>query len=107
MEDAEEALRLGPATARNLYNSARVFAGASLHASQDATLTNGRGRELSLQYQERTVALLRDALAAVPSGERVAFWLGTVRRDAALNPIRPSDGFRQLTREYSAVTPAR
>jgi tetratricopeptide (TPR) repeat protein len=107
VEDAEEALRLGPATARNLYNAARVFAGASLHASQDGTLPNGRGRELSLQYQDRAVALLRDSLGALPPGERAAFWSGTVRRDAALNPVRPSDAFRQLAADQAAPTPDR
>ena len=107
VENAEEALRLDPATARNRYNSARVFAAASVQASQDSNLPIGRGRELGRQYQDRTVALLRDTLAALPVGERTAFWLGTIRRDAALNSIRPSDGFRQLATEYTAAVPDR
>ena len=107
VQDAEEAVRLGPATARNRYNSARVFAGASLHASQDGALVNSEKQDLSRQFQERTVALLRDALAALPARERAAFWSGTVRRDAALNPVRPSAGFRQLAMEYAPAAPAR
>ena len=104
VEDAEEALRLGPATARNVYNAARVFAGASRHASDDITLSSGRGHDLGSQFRDRAVALLRDALAALPADERTAFWLGTVRRDAALNPVRQSDGFRRLAAEYAALT---
>ena len=104
VEGAEEALRIGPATARNLYNAARVFAGASLHALKDMTLPNGRGQDLSRQYQDRTVAILRDTLSALPAGERTAFWSETVRRDAAMNPVRPNDGFLQLAKECAART---
>jgi hypothetical protein len=60
-----------------------------------------------VQYQDRAVALLRDALDALPVGERAAFWSTTVRRDAALNPVRPNDGFRRLAADHAATTPDR
>jgi tetratricopeptide (TPR) repeat protein len=105
--NAEEALRLGPTSARTAYNAARVFAQASLKAGEDKSLPNARGRELCLAYQERAVALLREALAALPVGEKNAYWSSQIRRDSALNPIRTCKGFGSLAAEFVAELPDR
>jgi hypothetical protein len=103
----EQALLLGPTTSRNRYNAARVFAQASFRAAEDRPLQRGADRDLCLQYQDRAVALLRDAMAALPDGERTAFWSETIRRDGALNPIRTCTGFRKLAAEFAGAAPDR
>jgi serine/threonine protein kinase/Tfp pilus assembly protein PilF len=83
LRDAEQALRLGPPTARLLYNAARIH--AQCPGNSDL----------------RAVELLRQALGLVPNNQRAAFWTTNVRTDAALNRIRRLPGFVQLDAEMS------
>ncbi len=99
VDDAEQALELGPATASLRYNAARVFAQAAQKAAEDGTPAGGR-RDLSAKYQERALGLLREALAALPVGDRAGFWSGTVQRDAALNAVRSGKVFKELAAEF-------
>jgi tetratricopeptide (TPR) repeat protein len=105
VQDAETAVRLGPTTPRSLYNAARTYAQAALTAEADPALQNPRGRETRRQYQERGMSLLREALEAVPVGERPSFWSRYVQRDTALNPVRRTPSFLQLAESYSGVAP--
>jgi tetratricopeptide (TPR) repeat protein len=103
--DAEQALRLGAATGHVRYNAARVYAQASVKAVQDDELASGQRREVGLRYQDRALALLREALTAMPSEERGRFWSETVQRDGALTSLRSRSEFRRLAEEFSVASP--
>ena len=81
IEDAEEALRLGPRTPRLIYNAARIHAQAS-----------GAG-------DSRVFELIGEALALLPDEQRSAFWSTQVRTDSALAAIRKHSRFVQLEKE--------
>jgi tetratricopeptide (TPR) repeat protein/tRNA A-37 threonylcarbamoyl transferase component Bud32 len=114
VDDAEQALRLGPTTARHRYNAARVFAQAILKAEEaeaphPSSFRAGvaGSQEVRLGYQERAVALLREALTALPREEQPGFWTRTVQRDSALDPIRSCAGFRRLAMTFGVGPPDR
>jgi tetratricopeptide (TPR) repeat protein len=96
VENAEEALWLGPATARLRYNAARVFAQAAQKADLDRTQQDEQRRYLCLQYQERAMALLREAIEALPAEQRGRLWAATVCHDGAFASLRTSSSFREL-----------
>lgn len=100
IQDAESALRQSPTSPRNIYNAARVYAQALAPAEVDPDLQNPQGRELRTQYHDRCLALLRQAVQALPSEKRAAFWWGTVQADPALAVIRRSAAFRALAESY-------
>jgi hypothetical protein len=50
--------------------------------------------------QERSLELLRLALALQAEADRAAFWHNEVRPEAGLTPLRGSIGWRQLDRQY-------
>ncbi len=102
--DAEQALRLGSVTVGVRYSVVRVFARASAQVTEDGELESAQRRELGLRYQERAVAVLRDALTAMPPDERSGFWTRTVRHDAALNAIRANPEFRRLASEFTVAS---
>ena len=81
IEDAEEALRLGPRTPRLIYNAARIHAQAA-----------GAG-------DMRVFELISEALALLPDEQRSAFWATQVRTDTALATIRKHPRFAQLEKE--------
>ncbi len=81
LEDAEEALRLGPRTPRLIYSVARI------HAQ-----TGGTG-------EARFFELISEALALLPDEQRSAFWTTQVRTDKALTPFRKHPRFVQLEKE--------
>ncbi|MBY0523850.1 MAG: protein kinase [Gemmataceae bacterium] len=105
VQDAEAAVRLGVRPdSRSSYHSARIFAQAVLQAELDPALQNPQGRETRLQYQDRAVNLLRQALNALPAPHRAAFWWGTVQADPALAPVRRHAGYRELAETYPRPT---
>ncbi|MBI5757532.1 MAG: tetratricopeptide repeat protein, partial [Planctomycetales bacterium] len=81
LEDAEEALRLGPKSPRLLYNAARIHA-------QSAGAGNSR-----------VFDLISEALALLPAEQRSAFWSTQVRTDAALDTIRQHPRFLQVEKD--------
>ncbi len=81
IEDAEEALRLGPRTPRLIYSAARIHAQAA-----------GAG-------DSRVFELISEALALLPDEQRSAFWTTQVRTDSALAAIRKHPRFVQLEKE--------
>jgi len=106
--DAEEALRQGPPQGvasqrcRHSYNAARIFAQVFLKVAEESALQNPRGRAVGLEYRDRAVQLVREAMTALPAEERGGFWSRTIQRDGALNPIRQCNSFRQLAAAYVA-----
>lgn len=83
IEDAEEALRLGPRTPRLIYNAARV------HAQ-----VGGAG-------DSRVFDLISEALLLLPEEQRTDFWATQVRTDTALAAIRKRPRFAQMEKEMS------
>ena len=61
-------------------------------------------RAVGVQYQDRALQLLREALEALPAEQRRSFWKRNIERDAALNFVRRSAEFQRLARTYA--TPA-
>jgi hypothetical protein len=92
LADAEEGVRRGPATARTLFNAARVHARAAGQFSEAKAATS----------EEAAVDLLRRALALTPAGERKGFWERYVEGDAAFRAIQRGPGMTRLAAEVMA-----
>jgi eukaryotic-like serine/threonine-protein kinase len=98
--DAEEALRRGPASPRHCYNVARIYAQAVALVENDPL--NGRPTILSLagDWQQKSVQLLARALDMQSPDDAARFWRDVIQTDKALNPVRRSQGFKQLAGRY-------
>jgi tetratricopeptide (TPR) repeat protein len=101
IRDADQALQLGSDQPRTLYNAARIFAQAAAGAAPDGP----DDRAERQRRQERALELLREAVESLPKTQRSDFWRRNVERDAALNPIRATSGFRGLAAVYAAGLP--
>jgi tetratricopeptide (TPR) repeat protein len=98
--DARQALGRGRPTARVLYSAARVFAQAAGRAEGDLRETVLRRGQARREYQDEAVRLLGAALVAALPGEQATFWGDYVDVDPAFDPIRRSDEFERLARQY-------
>ncbi|MBL8793889.1 MAG: tetratricopeptide repeat protein [Planctomycetia bacterium] len=104
--DAEAALQLAPAPpARLRYNASRIYAQAFQKCEEDPQQQSAKGRELRLQYLERAMDLLRQAVETIPAAERATFWRQTVQSDPALTPVRRSPGYARLAAVYAESAP--
>jgi tetratricopeptide (TPR) repeat protein len=83
IQDAAEALRLGPSSPRLLYNAARI------HAQCPGT------------GPQRALELIQQALSMLPEDERRAFWSAHIRADAAMAVLRRYPAFARLAAELS------
>jgi eukaryotic-like serine/threonine-protein kinase len=83
VQDAAEALRLGPPSPRLFYNAARIHAQCP-----------GRG-------PQRALELIQQALNSLPEDQRPAFWLAHIRSDAAMAALRRYPMFGHLDAELS------
>jgi eukaryotic-like serine/threonine-protein kinase len=101
VEDAREALRLGPRSSRLLYNAGRIYALAAGAVAADPKQQDARGQETRLLYQDQAVQLLRDALGLFPVEKRLPFWQDNVARDPALRALHHNPRFRLLAEEFS------
>lgn len=115
LTDAEKALELGPRTPSLLYGIASLYARAVARLDTDAASKGRSDLEKRGRYQDQAIALIGQALTALPESERAAFWKDTVQRDSALAAIRHSSGFVHLRQQYAvkenaspspAVTPS-
>ncbi|MFI5455364.1 MAG: tetratricopeptide repeat protein [Isosphaerales bacterium] len=103
--DVEEALRLGipgnelRARLALYYNAACVYAQAAAKAS--FTVESPERQALARRYQDRAVALLRQALDLLPSPVRPPF-IKQAAGDPALDPIRAYPPFAQLVADLTA-----
>ena len=77
-QDAAQAIRLGPLSARLLYNAARIHA-----------LCPNPGPHQSIE-------LIRQALSLLPPEERRPFWLKNIRKDPALTSISRRPAFLDM-----------
>ena len=77
IQDAAEALRLGPPSPRLFYNAARIYA------------------QCPGPYPQRALELIQQALSLLPAEERRAFWSTHIRTDAALAALPPLSVVRQ------------
>jgi Tfp pilus assembly protein PilF len=98
VRDAEEAVRLEPASHRVLYKAGRVFAQAV--ARVEADTNEPQRKTLARDYQDRSVVLLRKALEVLPKEQRSPFWHEQVQNDTALVVIYRSTEFLRLKSEY-------
>jgi tetratricopeptide (TPR) repeat protein len=96
--DAEAALRRRAGTPEMMHNIACIFAQAVAHAEAD--LQAADRQPLAESYHRRALQAVRQTLALLPPGERLAFWQDMVLPDAALTPIRNDAGFKRLREEY-------
>jgi tetratricopeptide (TPR) repeat protein len=103
VRDAEEALRGGKGNANLSYQAARVLAQAARAAGADARLGPLVAGQTARKHRQRALALLRQALAQLPAGQRASFWKRTVQRDAVLAALRASDDFARLARQYASA----
>ena len=83
VQDAAEALRLGPRSARLLYNVARIHAKCP-----------GSG-------PTRALELIQQSLAMLPKEERTKFWSTHIRTDAAMAALRSYSSFGRLDASLS------
>jgi tetratricopeptide (TPR) repeat protein len=91
--DAERALSRTPDTPEMLHNIACIFAQA---AAKAVAASGNSGQALADQYRDRALEALGQAVSLVPVEKRVNFWRKKVSPDRWLDPIRASDGFKQL-----------
>ena len=88
LDDAEEAVRLGPAAADDWFNLACTF---SLVAGR-----GGSGPDRSAGYRRRALVLLGKALDSIPPERRPAYWRDKVLRDADLLAVRDTPEFARI-----------
>jgi eukaryotic-like serine/threonine-protein kinase len=81
VQDAGEALRLGPTSPRLLFNAGRIYA------------------QCPGPFRERALELIEKALSLLPANERRAFWSTHVRSDTALATLRRHPTFARLYNE--------
>jgi serine/threonine protein kinase/tetratricopeptide (TPR) repeat protein len=65
------------------------------------SLASRSGTHDQVEYGQKAVALLRQALEHVPSSNRDAFWKKKMLPDRALDPIRHSKEFKALEKEMA------
>jgi tetratricopeptide (TPR) repeat protein len=86
----------GDVKPRVYYNAARVYAQASAKLDGAAD----RARE-AVMYQNRAVALLRQAVEQTPTAEREDFWKRYVGADASLALLRNRADMTELAAHYA------
>jgi len=86
----------GEVKPRVYYNAARVYAQASVKLDG----AEGRARE-AVMYQNRAVALLRQAVEQTPTAEREDFWKRYVEADASLALLRNRADMTELAAHYA------
>jgi eukaryotic-like serine/threonine-protein kinase len=100
--DAESLVRLAAGDARLVYAAAGILAqsAARLELQEER---GGRERPtFRVHCQERAETLLREAMRLLPEGERAAFWRDVARRDGAPAPLRRSNAYTELDRQYGS-----
>jgi hypothetical protein len=97
VDDADEALRRGEPTPRTIYTAARTYALALQLAADSANVRDRLPTSpRRVNYENRALGLIRQALEKTPAAERARFWRDVVAADDVLRPLRPLRGFQQL-----------
>jgi tetratricopeptide (TPR) repeat protein len=99
--DAQEALRLGPMTARHVWSAARIYAELVGHLDMDRERRRAANFNVRLEYEHQATRLLREALGLLDDAERESFWQGRIEKDITFDPIRSSRLYAELSREFA------
>lgn len=83
IEDAEQAVSLGPPSARLYYNAARIHA-------------------LTPTQSPRVFELITESMNLLPAGQRASFWTNQVGTDTSLNTIRRHPMYLELELKFGA-----
>ena len=102
--DAEESLRHGKPDARRYYIAGRIYVRAALAAANEVRKAGREAVALTASYQDRAVALIREAVRRTPAGQRQAFVRDQVFTDPALRPILRRLRFEGLAEHTAALT---
>jgi tetratricopeptide (TPR) repeat protein/tRNA A-37 threonylcarbamoyl transferase component Bud32 len=100
-KDVEESWRRSAHTSQQAFRAARTFAQAAAQVDIDRMPADSPAVKTRRTYEERSLALLREALQKLPQKERVTFWSETVRNDPELNPLHRTTGYAELERKYT------
>jgi tetratricopeptide (TPR) repeat protein len=96
-KDAEKASECGPPTPRLSYNIARIYAQALTRLDLEPTLLPRRKADLlRVDWQNRAMKALTQALDLQSPDEAGRFWKNVVHPDKALNPLRRDPRFNRL-----------
>ncbi len=89
-----------------MYNVARIYA---LVSGRLAELpgADAEQRALRVQYQDRAVELIRQALELRSPEQRPGFCASPVRSDPAPAAVRSSTAFRALAQQYEKKGPGK
>jgi serine/threonine protein kinase/Flp pilus assembly protein TadD len=101
--EAQAALRLHVSTPEMMFNVACIYSLAVGQVRANAAQDGKANPET--QYRTEAVACIRSALEMLPPHQRSLFWETKMRTDRALDPIRASDAFAELDKEYTAPLP--
>jgi tetratricopeptide (TPR) repeat protein len=99
LQDARKSLSLGAATARVSYNAGRAY-GQAAAAVDSREPKNRLAWDKKLEYQNRALELVRQALELLPESQRRAFWHDTVAKDVCLLSIHRMPAFTRLEEKY-------
>ena len=102
--DAEESLRHGEPSARMYYLAGRIYARAASAAAGEVRKAGRSAVALTASYQDRAVALIREAVRRHPAGQRAAFVRNQILADPALRPILRRLKFDELAEHTAALT---
>jgi serine/threonine protein kinase/Tfp pilus assembly protein PilF len=102
--NAEKALSLGQPLPALYYTSARIYAQASIVASNEVRKRGKDAVVAMVRYQDRATALVSEAFRLTPVEKRASFWRDTVQADEALRTIRHR--LRSVELALPAVTDA-
>jgi eukaryotic-like serine/threonine-protein kinase len=86
--DASRAMRLGDQTELRLYNASRIYARAAIAAAAEVKKTGQDAVGLVSRYQDRALALVRQAVMRRPAADRSTFVRNVVQTDPALATLR-------------------
>lgn len=101
VNDAEQAVKLGPKAFEIYYNASTIFAQAVTASGKDPKLAEERRAELAKEYTKRAVELIRLSGEAL-GPERRGILQKTLEADTALDPIRMAPEFVEFVKEISA-----
>jgi tetratricopeptide (TPR) repeat protein len=104
LADAEESLRHGDPNARMYYLAGRIYARAASVAANEVRQAGRETVALTASYQNRAVALIREAVRRTPSGQRAAFARNQIFTDPALRPILRRLKLDELAEHTAAST---
>ena len=102
--DAEESLRHGAPDARRYYIAGRIYVRAASAAANEVRQAGRAAMALTASYQDRAVALIREAVRRTPPEQRAAFVRDQVFADPALRPILRRLKFDELDEHTAALT---